>query len=94
MQNLLCKNSNQRNSGGFCVCCVQGAAVLRMLSEFLTEPVFAKGLSVSSKSLTRSHHIITTATVWVCVCVCVRVRTFSDRVCGYDGSRQIHLIVV
>lgn len=29
-------------------CWFQGAAVLRMLSDFLTEPVFAKGLSVSN----------------------------------------------
>lgn len=31
----------------WCLCIPQGAAVLRMLSDFLTEPVFAKGLSVS-----------------------------------------------
>uniref|UniRef100_A0A3B4FR77 Aminopeptidase N-like n=1 Tax=Pundamilia nyererei TaxID=303518 RepID=A0A3B4FR77_9CICH len=33
------------------VCFSKGAAVLRMLSEFLTEPVFARGLSVSILSL-------------------------------------------
>lgn len=50
----------------FFICCFQGAAVLRMLSEFLTEPVFAKGLSVSSNSVIRPHHLINTATVCVC----------------------------
>uniref|UniRef100_A0A7N9B1C1 Aminopeptidase n=1 Tax=Mastacembelus armatus TaxID=205130 RepID=A0A7N9B1C1_9TELE len=41
----------------------KGAVVLRMLSEFITEPVFARGLSVSR----RPHHLITA----LCVCVCV-----------------------
>ncbi len=40
--------------------------MLRMLSEFLTEPVFAKGLSVSGNSM--SHHLITTDAVYQRVC--------------------------
>uniref|UniRef100_A0A669C184 Aminopeptidase n=1 Tax=Oreochromis niloticus TaxID=8128 RepID=A0A669C184_ORENI len=40
----------------------KGAAVLRMLSEFLTEPVFARGLSVSISSLHLCcHNVYTTA---------------------------------
>lgn len=57
------RNSNHLNSGCFHVCGFQGAAVLRMLSEFLTEPVFARGLSVSINPVIGPRNLITTATV-------------------------------
>ena len=57
------RKSSQPSSCGFCVCCLQGAAVLRMLSEFLTEPVFARGLSVRINPVTQPQNLIITATL-------------------------------
>lgn len=36
---------------------LQGAAVLRMLSEFITESVFSKGLHVSAADFTDNYHL-------------------------------------
>lgn len=58
-------NFMQPESCGLCVCRSQGAAVLRMLSEFLTEPVFARGLSVRINPVININPI----TVWVAVCL-------------------------
>lgn len=58
-------NFMQPESCGLCVCRSQGAAVLRMLSEFLTEPVFARGLSVRINPVININSI----TVWVAVCL-------------------------